>query len=341
MRIFKPILVALVAIITAGAGTVQILGFFGVRGAKDLNMPPVIPHWSSLVIGVLLFLFSAAVSGYYLWQTLITNKSLRKEITTRKNDSDKWSTECKRAASEHQQAMDEVRSRHELDIAELVKHTTQEKNKAIDELNTKHADEIAELNKKSEQHALELVKQSATPTRQEQSGSLFPALSALHDQKPQPTFNAKEYFRTAYFSPVTAEIEQSMKIVAHEYDPNNPEVFYTRLIGVGAAACHYDLTWAIIFKSQLDLLAELNRAAKRVSISVARKFYDGAAEKYPNIYPKYGFDHWLGYLQSQSLLVRYPSETPDIPDTIEITHAGRDFLKFLAHWGRDVSTKEA
>lgn len=267
---------------------------------------------------------------------------LRPALALAKNEVDRLKTANAELMQVHSEQLGNIQRDWERRNADREKYLNQMKLKELDELNKKRDDEIADLKKAWEQHAAELVKQSVAPTQQEQEITpIFPSLSALHGQKPQITFNAREYFRTAYYSPVTAEIEQNMKIVAHEYDPNNHEVFYSRMLGVGAAAYHYDLTEVIIFGSQLALLAELNRMTKRAAISVARKYYDEAAQKYPNIYPNYGFDAWLGYLQSRSLVVRYPSDTAEIPDLIEITHAGRDFLKYLAHWGRDVSTKKA
>jgi hypothetical protein len=63
-------------------------------------------------------------------------------------------------------------------------------------------------------------------------------------------------------------------------------------------------------------------------------YYDKAAVDYPNLYPKYSFEQWLNYLMSEQLLIRHPS------DMLEITHKGRDFLKYLAHWGRDINVKK-
>jgi hypothetical protein len=308
-----------------------------VRGYMHIGWP----GWMWLVTALLLFAIGSGMSGYDLWMSIVANNGLKKQLSVLESDLDRWKRQSDALVGEHSEKLRQVNAAFDLRTAEYVKHVSREKNQALEELTKKHADEISTLKRDWEKHAAELVKQAVTPSRQEQPVSLFPSLSALHDKQPEVNFNAKEYFRTAYFSPVTAEIEQNMKIVAHQYDPQNPEVFYTRLIGVGAAAYHYDLTWAIIFKSQLDLLAELNRTAKRVSIAVARKYFDEAAGKYPNIYPRYDFDGWFGYIQGRSLVVRYPSNTKDIPDAIEITHAGRDFLKFLAHWGRDVNTKKA
>src|SRR6266478_1022995 len=84
----------------------------------------------------------------------------------------------------------------------------------------------------------------------------IPTLSALQGQTPQVTFDAKEMFRRSYFSPVTAEMENNIKLVAAQNSPNDHEAFYARFIGVGLVAYLHDMTWSTIFKSQLLALQE-------------------------------------------------------------------------------------
>ena len=115
----------------------------------------------------------------------------------------------------------------------------------------------------------------------QKSEPIFPSLSALHNQTPQVTFNSREWFRLAYYSPLTAEVENNIKIVANQYDPKHPELFYSRFIGVGLVAYQYDVVWAYIYRSQLLLLTEINRIAKPVPISLAQKYYDDAARESP------------------------------------------------------------
>jgi hypothetical protein len=59
-----------------------------------------------------------------------------------------------------------------------------------------------------------------------------------------------------------------------------------------------------------------------------KPYYDEAARDYPQIYANYSFDQWLGFVQEQQLVIRHPS------DMLEITHKGKDFLKYSIHWGR-------
>jgi hypothetical protein len=311
--------------------------------AKDINMNVIHigwPAWMWLVLGLVLFAISIATSVKSLRANVASRRISETRVVELEGQLENWKRKADAVVGECNEKLRKAREAFEVSTAEYVKSVNKDKNAAILELSQKHADEIAALKLDFEKHAAALVKQGVTSTRQEQpAGTLFPSLSSLNGQTPEIKFDAKEFFRTAYFSPVTAEMEQNVKMIAHQYD-QDPEVFYSRFIGVGAVAVHHDLTWAIIYKSQIDLLSELNRVAKRVSISVAKKYYDEAAQNYPNIYPEHSFENWLGYIQSRYLLARYPSDTKDIPDTIEIANGGRDFLKFLAHWGKDVSTKK-
>ena len=187
----------------------------------------------------------------------------------------------------------------------------------------------------------ELLRRSATGQGQKMQSSVpaqprstsFPSLSALYGQAPQVTFNARDYFRLAYYSPVTAEIENNIKIVAHNSQPEDHEGFYARFIGVGIVSYYHDMTWAYIFKSQLFMLVEVNRRNGNLPLSDAKMYYDKAVVEYPKIYENYSFQQWMDYMYSQLLLIRHPS------DMLEITHRGKDFLKYLAHWGRDANLK--
>jgi hypothetical protein len=165
----------------------------------------------------------------------------------------------------------------------------------------------------------------------QQVTSSFPSLSALHGQVPQVTFDAAEWFRRAYFSPLTAEFEHNIKIAAERNNPGDHEVFYARFIGVGTVSYLHDITWAYIYKSQLFMLAELNR--RNLSLAEAQTYYDKAVPEYPSVYANYSFRQWLNYLKNEQLLIVHPS------DMVEITHRGKDLLKYLAHWGRDANAR--
>lgn len=173
--------------------------------------------------------------------------------------------------------------------------------------------------------------QSPTPPP---SSNLFPTLSSLLGQKSNVTFDAKEHFRLAYFSPLTAEVEKNIRVVARNYDPNDIESFYARFIGVGLVSVMHNSAWTSIYKSQFLLLTEMNRKGGMAAVQVARSFYDDAAKEYPQIYANYTFDEWVNFLKREQLLIEHPSAM------LEITHKAKDFLKYIAHWGGDLSGKK-
>lgn len=148
-----------------------------------------------------------------------------------------------------------------------------------------------------------------------------------------PPFDVGLFFRTAHHSPITAEVEQNMRLIAKNNSPRDEVGFLCRFIGVGLVAYVYDMAWAYIYKSQLLMLEELNRRVT-MPVSDAKKYYDRATTEYPSVYPKYQFNSWLGFVIQHQLMIRHPSEM------LEITHKGKDFLKYLAHWGANPSMRK-
>jgi hypothetical protein len=73
-------------------------------------------------------------------------------------------------------------------------------------------------------------------------------------------------------------------------------------------------------------LMEINR--RIMPIAEVKAFYDKAAAEYPNRYTNYSFEQWMEFLKSNTLLIWHPT------GMVEITVQGRDFLRYLAHWGR-------
>lgn len=160
----------------------------------------------------------------------------------------------------------------------------------------------------------------------------IPALSALTGQNPDITFNAKSFFALAHYSPITAEVEKNIKIIAQQNSPHDKEAFYARFIGIGLIAYQHDVSWYTIYGSQLAALAELNSRGL-IPIADLKKHYDKAALAYPDPYSKYSFDQWMDYMKSRLLIATYPSQM------VELSFNGKDFLKYLAHVGRDANEK--
>jgi hypothetical protein len=157
----------------------------------------------------------------------------------------------------------------------------------------------------------------------------------LQPLDPPVNFDAGKYFNSAYQSGWTAEVEKRIRVAAAQNrQTRSQEDFYAKFIGVGLVAYMHDITWAYIWRSQFLMLAELNRSNGYLSVNLAKSFYDKAVIDYPSYYTNYLFDQWLGFIQSQGLLIRHPSEM------LEITVRGRDFLSYSAHTSRTADQRK-
>lgn len=157
--------------------------------------------------------------------------------------------------------------------------------------------------------------------------AVIPAASSLIPGASGPTFNAKEFFRTAYYSTLTAEAEKNLGAIATQNEPANPQAFLLRFIGVGLVAYLHDFTWWTIFRSQLLMLLAMNGRNGYMPLTEGKDFYDKAAVQYPQIYSTYSFAQWIAYMKQQQLILQHQS------NMLEITVTGKDFLKYLTHWG--------
>ncbi len=168
------------------------------------------------------------------------------------------------------------------------------------------------------------VKQSGQSTVQSASNALVGA---------RQNFDATEFFRTSYTSSVTAEVEKNVRLAAAQNQPTDHEGFMARLIGIGLVAYVHEMTWVHIFKSQLLMLTELNRRGGFMPLNDAKPYYDKAVTDFPKIYSNYSYNQWVSFMKQEQLLIQHPD------DRLEITVRGKDFLKYLTHWGRDLESR--
>lgn len=76
------------------------------------------------------------------------------------------------------------------------------------------------------------------------------------------------------------------------------------------------------------MLLDMNGKNGWIALSDAKNYYDKAAVEYPAIYSQYSFEQWTAFMKGQQLILQHPS------NMLEITVRGKDFLKYLTHWGR-------
>jgi len=169
---------------------------------------------------------------------------------------------------------------------------------------------------------------------QNPTDSLIPAASTIIPGVVGPTFDAKTYFKNAYYSPVTAEAEKNIRLIAEKNEPADHEGFYTRFIGVGVVSYLHEYTWLTIFGSQLRMVLDMNGRNGWMPLADSKNYYDKASLQYPDVYSNYSFEQWIAYMKEQGLILQHPS------NMLEITVRGKDFLKYLTHWGRNVEARK-
>jgi hypothetical protein len=145
--------------------------------------------------------------------------------------------------------------------------------------------------------------------------------------------NIDEFFRVAYISAQQTEVEKNFKLIAAQKQPDDPAAFYLKFIGVGFIQALFDSLWWPMFKSQLVALLEINKHQGALPIANVKTIYIRASEEYPDHYANDTFERWLGYLTKNGLVLNHPT------GIVEITVRGKDFLKYLVHWGREPNDK--
>ena len=88
---------------------------------------------------------------------------------------------------------------------------------------------------------------------------------------PATTFNTAKFFADSYDSPLATEVENNIRLAMKDKTPSERDNLLSKIVGVGVVNYLYDIVWAYIFKSQLDLLMELNR--RTLLLSEAQEYY--------------------------------------------------------------------
>jgi hypothetical protein len=110
------------------------------------------------------------------------------------------------------------------------------------------------------------------------------------------------------------------RMAAHFVDPIERERFLIRTISNGALAVLHDDVWRYIYRSQIDLLQDLNIQA--MTLEQIKPYYDAAALANPDTYKQYSFELWLAFMRGKLLIVQDGN-------VVQITVRGKDFLRFL------------
>ena len=139
-------------------------------------------------------------------------------------------------------------------------------------------------------------------------------------------FNVNMFLSQAYSSTLQQETENNVRAMVNQTQPTDREAFYVKFIATGIIGYIYDIAWAYIYRSQVLLLLELNR--RIMPLAEVKTFYEKAASDNKSAYADYSFSQWLEFMKFYILIIQHESEM------VEITLRGKDFLKYLVHWGR-------
>ena len=101
---------------------------------------------------------------------------------------------------------------------------------------------------------------------------------------------------------------------------------------------HFERTYTWIYGSQVRALRWLNAAKRGVTTAEVRPFFDEAKGRFESLYAVYDFKQWLRFLAIQGLVTE-SEESKNAgadaePSDIQISLAGREFLKYLVDQGR-------
>jgi hypothetical protein len=152
--------------------------------------------------------------------------------------------------------------------------------------------------------------------------------------QPSPNFNFDDFFRLSYTSQLTDQTERDIKVLVAQQYHSDREDALAKFIGIGFWGYMHEITWAYIFRSQVLALTELNARGGLLPIADIRAHVERAKTDYPQTYASYSFEQWMIFMTSHNLCIRHPTEM------IEITIRGRDFLKFLTHWGWNADMRQ-
>jgi hypothetical protein len=125
------------------------------------------------------------------------------------------------------------------------------------------------------------------------------------------------------------EVEKHFyRMAAHFTDTAEREQFLVRTLSAGALTVLHDQTWQTIFRSQCDLLQELN-TKPAMNLDQVKPFYDAAVAAHPEAYKERSFELWLSYMRGQNVILQDAN-------VIQITIRGKDFLRYIVQEGRSV-----
>jgi hypothetical protein len=123
--------------------------------------------------------------------------------------------------------------------------------------------------------------------------------------------------RTAAMGTLERELHANLKAIPENHQTD----VLIRNLAQARLEATFGIIYAGIFGSQIMGLTALE-ARRTIPASEAYAFYQEFEKKYPEIYNRYGFPGWLGFMKQRGLVEA-------VGDDIRITPLGDDFLQWL------------
>lgn len=121
------------------------------------------------------------------------------------------------------------------------------------------------------------------------------------------------------------------RLAAHHKDIAERERFLVRALSAGAISYLHDMTYSSIFRSQIEVLDNLNTRGA-VTLDTLRPNYDAVASVSPNVYRLHPFESWIEFMKGQNLIRQDGN-------VVQITVRGKDFLKYLVQFGKSAKDR--
>ncbi len=165
------------------------------------------------------------------------------------------------------------------------------------------------------------LKQSLPVMNQQEVKEINTFEKSLSESKKEPIGLMKQFDSPAIIRK-EAELTLELEGVLPE-EKNERFKFFMRILAVQSLYLSFERIFPIIYESQVNLLMNLNvRTNYESIINEIKYFYDNAKLKYPLVYEHYNFENWLGFLQTNNLIIVGP-------DKIKISEDGVEFLKYI------------
>jgi hypothetical protein len=145
---------------------------------------------------------------------------------------------------------------------------------------------------------------------QQKSADQNPASKELTVAAPAPSQNPA-------LNRIVTELQNALNTI----DKQVRETTLVRALAEVRLRAGHEFVYNRIFGSQISALKRLNEVGQ-ATIDDTQQFFKPYSEQFPQLYSKYGFDKWAGFLESNGLIVQKDG-------LVEISDFGRDFLIYL------------